>query len=91
MPDGRPDFGALAIRADQQAKQADLARLAALWRELAGTYRELAAHRSTRERENLPAAIPGAAGGGAGGSVPDKLTAWSPGRGSELSRPQGGA
>lgn len=42
MPDGRPDYEALALHADQQAKQAEALHLAALWRELVTTYRELA-------------------------------------------------
>lgn len=42
MLEGRPDYEALALHADQQAEQAEALHLAALWRELATTYRELA-------------------------------------------------
>jgi hypothetical protein len=39
--DGRPDYEALAAHAEQQAEQAETLHRAALWRELATTYREL--------------------------------------------------
>ena len=42
MSDGRPDYEALALHAEQRAKQAEAIHLAALWQELATTYRELA-------------------------------------------------
>jgi hypothetical protein len=48
MPDGRPDYEALALNAEQQAKQAEALYLAALWLELATTYRELAQYHIRR-------------------------------------------
>ncbi len=39
--DGRPDYEALTAHAEQQDEQAETLHLAALWRELATTYREL--------------------------------------------------
>ena len=53
-PDGRPDYEALAVRADKQAEQAEALHLIALWRELATTYRELADYHSFRPGDAEP-------------------------------------
>jgi hypothetical protein len=53
MPDGRPDYEALALHADQQAEQAEARHLAALWRELATTYRELGQYHGALSTERL--------------------------------------
>jgi hypothetical protein len=42
------DYTALAARAEEKAKSAESLHLAALWRELAETYRELAVYRPWR-------------------------------------------
>ena len=47
MEDG-PDFTSLAANAEEKAKSAESLHLAALWRELAETYRELAGYRRRR-------------------------------------------
>ena len=54
QPDGRPDYEALAVRADKQAEQAEALHLIALWRESATTYRELAHYHSFRPGDAEP-------------------------------------
>ena len=56
-PGGRPDYEALAVRADEQAEQAEALHLTALWRELATTYRELAHYHSSRPGDAEPVGL----------------------------------
>jgi hypothetical protein len=56
-----PDYAARALRADEQAQKAPTAELAKGWRDLAETYRQLAAQhwmtqRVKRDRSPEPAA-----------------------------------